>query len=95
MEGTERIYYGSRLESHHTYVNGSSNIPPYAWGYADNKGSDYTDLGRYSIANARTWDGQPAHLEYIDFVRIQTAQAGHTPNLGEISTEVYSIRANE
>lgn len=95
VEGTQRIYYGSRLLSHHTYVNGVSSMPPYAWGYADNQGSDYTDLGRYSISNARTWDGQPAHLAYIDFVRIQTAQTGYTPNLGDISTEVYSIRAHE
>jgi len=95
IPGNEHTYFGSRLESHHTYEGGLSSIPPYAWGYADNQGSDYTDVGRYSIANARTWEGQPANLEYIDFIKIQTAQNGWTPNLGEISTEVYSIRCNE
>ncbi len=92
IEGTEHTYFGSRLESHHTYENGASNMPAYSWGYADNKGSDYTDTGRYSIHNARTYDGEEANLQYIDFVKVQTAQNGWTPNLGEISTEVYSIK---
>ena len=48
-------------------------------------------MGYYSVANARTWDGRPAHLQYFDFVKIQTAQIGSTPNLGDISTEVYYI----
>ena len=91
VEGTEHSYFGSRLESHHTFDGQFSSIPPYGWGYADNQGSDYTDAGHYNISNARTWDGQPANLEYIDFVKIQTAQNGWTPNLGDISTEVYGI----
>ena len=76
-------------------VGGISDIPPYDWGYADNLG-DFIDgpagkMGYYKISNARTWDGKPADLQYIDFIRIQTAQTGSTPNLGEISTEVYYI----
>ncbi len=95
VEGTEHTYFSSRLESHHTYEGGMSDIPAYPWGYADNAGSDYTTFGLYSISNARTWDGQPANLQYIDFVKVQTAQNGWTPNLGEISTEVYYIRCSE
>lgn len=96
LEGNEITFFGTRLVSHHTYEDGSSTIPAYPWGYADNGGIDYTDgvlgkMGYFSISNARTYDGQPAYLQYIDFVRIQTAQYGWTPNLGEISTEVYSI----
>lgn len=96
VEGTERTYFGSYLADHSTYVAGISDIPPYDWGYADNLGQDFIDgptgkMGYYRLSNARTWDGQPANLQYIDFIRIQTAQIGSTPNLGDISTEVYYI----
>lgn len=93
-------YYGSRLKDMHTYQNGYSDEPPYPWGYADNIGSDYfvnnkfhasMAMGYYKISNAVTADGQPANLDYINFVKVQTAQTGYTPNLGEISTEVYGI----
>ena len=89
---SEMTFFGSRLRDRSTYEKGISDIPPYDWGYADNMGSDHQGrVGYFSISKARTWDGQPANLEYIDFVKIQTAQTGATPNLGEISTEVYYI----
>lgn len=96
VEGTEHTFFGTRLASHHSYEEGASQMPPYGWGYADNMGSDLYDspigqAGRYKISQARTWDGSPIRLDYIDFVKIQTAQTGWTPNLGEISTEVYYI----
>ena len=92
MDTSEMTFFGSRLRDRSTYENGISDIPPYDWGYADNLGSDHQGrVGYFSISKARTWDGQPANLEYIDFVKVQTAQTGSTPNLGEISTEVYYI----
>lgn len=97
VEGNEQTYFGSRLRDRSTYKDGISDIPPYPWGYVDNlSDEDFIDgpagkMGYYRISNARTWDGLPAGLEYIDFVKIQTAQTGSTPNLGEISTEVYYI----
>lgn len=100
-EGREyRTYYGSRLKDTHTYQNGYTMEPPFAWGYADNDGSDYfrlktaiitTAMGHYKIDNAVTSDGEPANLPYINFVKVQTAQTGWSPNLGDISTEVYGI----
>lgn len=95
ISGTEHTYFGSRLRSQLIYADGFSDMPSYDWGYVDNL-KELIDgpagkMGYYKIANARTWDGQPAHLEYIDFVKVQTAQTGATPNLGEISTEVYYI----
>lgn len=94
-----RTYYGSRLRDRSTYHDGISLIPPYDWGYADNQGSDYflndnfcnIPMGYYRLSQAVNFDGTPAHLSHIRFVRIQTAQTGSTPNLGEISTEVYGI----
>lgn len=96
VEGTERTYFGSRLADRSTYANGISDIPPYDWGYVDNLGNDFIEdvagkMNYFRLANARTWDGEPANLEYIDFIKIQTAQIGSTPNLGDISTEVYYI----
>ncbi len=100
VEGTEQTLFGSRLVSHHTYTNGVSDMPPYDWGYADNLGedlyvSDYScgeKMIHLDIANARTWDGKAANLQYVDFVRVQTGQYGSTPNLGDISTEIHCIR---
>ena len=92
--GTEHTYFGTRLKDTHTYEGG------YTMGYADNQGSDYfknmdfddiNAMGYYKISNAKTWDGKDAHLQYIDFVKVQTAQTGYSPNLGDISTEVYGI----
>lgn len=96
VEGTERTYFGSCLADRSTYTNGYSDIPPYAWGYADNLGSDFVEgpaglMNHVSISNARDAFGRPVTLEYIDFVKIQTSQIGSTPNLGDISTEVYYI----
>lgn len=96
VEGNERTYFGSFLADHSTYTNGYSDIPPYSWGYVDNLGSDFVDgpagkMNYFRLSNARTFDGQPANLEYIDFIKIQTAQIGSTPNLGDISTEIYYI----
>lgn len=101
-EGREyRTYYGSRLKDTHTYANGATNEPPFAWGYADNDGSDYFinrefklvdgALGYYKISNAVDADGNAVNLPYINFVKVQTAQTGYSPNLFEISTEVYGI----
>lgn len=89
-------YYGSRLKDTHTYEDGYSYMPPFEWGYADNQGSDYFNglmgtRGYYKISNAVKRDGTPANLHHINFVKIQTGQTGWTPNLGEISTEVYGI----
>lgn len=95
-----RTYYGSRLKDTHTYVNGYTNEPPFPWGYADNDGDDYRRLrgsiisyavGCYKLSNAVTASGDPANLPYINFVKVQTGQTGWSPNLGEISTEVYGI----
>lgn len=96
----EHTYFGSRLRDTHTYEQGYTMEYPFDWGYADNLGADYfkneafdasVPMGYYKISQARTWDGHEAHLDYIDFVKIQTGQTGYSPNLGDISTEVYAI----
>ena len=99
---TEAHYtlYGSRLAANTTtdasgrYINN-----PYAWGYADNKGSDAeasadsTAAAKcyFKISNAVNIDGTAADLQYIDFVKVQTAINYVAGALGEISTEVFGF----
>ncbi len=92
--------YGSWLkpntvrESTGKYVNKA-----YAWGYADNEGEDSTKGGadgvnsytEFKVENAVNADGSPAELQYIDFVRVQTAICHTAGELGEISTEITYI----
>lgn len=68
------------------------NNKPYGWGYADNCGSDKTgnSVG-FKISNAMTADGKPVALEYIDFIKVQTAVQAKSGTLGELSTEVLGF----
>lgn len=87
-------FYGTRLlDRSHVDAGGQTVVPPYDWGYADNAGkSDYDgQFCLFRLSNARTFDGRPADLKYIDFVKIQTGQMGKTALLGETSTEVHHI----
>jgi hypothetical protein len=52
------------------------------WGYAD-----VVDNGRVSLSNAVQMDGSPISLDYIDFVKVQTAINADSSPFGERSTE--------
>ena len=90
--------YGTRLESRTTQdaVTGNYVNAPFAWGYADNIGSDVCadddQSNAFDIANAMTADGSAAKLQYIDFVKIQSAINTTAGHLGELSTEVCGVR---
>lgn len=74
---------------------------PFAWGYADNMGSDAlssNDAGGgegqrngFLIKNAMYPDGTPIDLRYIDFIRVQTGVNSKAGWLGEVSTEVFGF----
>ena len=59
--------------------------------WRDNRGGYDGQFCLFRLSNARTFDGRPADLKYIDFVKIQTGQMGKTALLGETSTEVHHI----
>lgn len=90
--------HGSKLPSKAIkQPNGQWSNPPYEWGYADNSGDDseMMEVGgkllqknRFKISNAVAEDGSPVHLEYIDFIKVQTGICGNSDILGENSTEV-------
>ena len=73
----------------------------FAWGYADNMGSDAlssNDAGGgegqrngFLIKNAMYPDGTPVNLRYIDFIRVQTGVNSKAGWLGEVSTEVFGF----
>ena len=74
----------------------------YEWGYADNfsqtdrlSDDDNHNAGvnanHFKIDNAVTYDGRPANLRYIDFVKVQTGVNAKAGWLGEVSTEVFGI----
>lgn len=70
-------------------------LPGFAWGYADNHaatGYDRTVGNLFRISDAVDAEGRPAGLEYVDFVKVQTAQMAWHPQTGEVSTEVCAIR---
>ncbi len=65
---------------------------PLEWGYVDNTGSNDN---RFHISDAMNSDGSAANLSEIDFIKIQTGVCGKCGVLGEISTEVVSVRLVE
>ena len=83
--------------------NGSYWVnPAYDWGYADNfspidRLTDDPNSGagvnanHFRISDAVTFDGKPAGLKYIDFVKVQTGIQAKSGWLGEISTEVFGV----
>lgn len=96
---------GTLLESRGYDQSGNGSfwvLPPYDWGYADNFSSvdrpaDDSDVdgsargNRFRISDAVAWDGRPAALKYVDFVKIQTALNAQCGWLGEASTEVFGV----
>ena len=95
--------YGSKLVSKTREVGKDNWInQDFGWGYADNfsqvdrlSGGDNSSAGasdnHFKISDAVTWDGKPANLRYIDFVKIQTAVSDKAGWIGEVSTEIFSI----
>lgn len=67
----------------------------FDWGYADNYSK--TDMitgdgnNHFRISDAVTYDGKPANLKYIDFVKVQVGVNATSGWLGEISTEVLGF----
>lgn len=75
----------------------------FEWGYADNFSAidrltddDNHNAGananHFKISDAVTFDGKPANLQYIDFIKIQTGVNAKAGWLGENSTEVFGAR---
>lgn len=87
---------GTRLEARNYDRSGNGSMwvqPAYDWGYADNASErDCADaVNSLDIDNAIDILGKPIKLEYIDFVKIQSAVQSKSGWIGELSTEVCNI----
>ncbi len=71
----------------------------YDWGYSDNyspvdrltdedNAEGEVNANHFKISNAIDCDGEPIHLDYIDFVKVQVGVNAKSGWLGELSTEV-------
>lgn len=91
--------YGSLLEPN-TVVDattGNQVNNAYEWGYADNQGTDSDSSAAtsaktyFKISSAVAADGSAVGLQYIDFIKVQSAINFVAGALGEISTEVLAF----
>lgn len=87
---------GTRLEARNYDRSGNGSMwvqPAYDWGYADNASErDCADaVNSLDIDNAIDILGKPIKLEYIDFVKVQSAVQSKSGWIGELSTEVCNI----
>ena len=102
----ENVYTlrGTRLEARNYDKSQTGTYwinPDYGWGYADNyspvdmlpeRATGITaGCNHFKIADAVTFDGKPANLQYIDFVKVQTGLNAKSGWLGELSTEVMDV----
>ncbi|HIZ86430.1 MAG TPA: cell surface protein, partial [Candidatus Coprenecus stercoravium] len=86
---------GTRLQDRLVDESGNGSLwvgHPFDWGYADNWSATDPDIDKFSISDAVRWDGEPAGLKYIDFVKIQCGVQAKGGSTGEQSTELTLIR---
>ena len=87
---------GTRLEARNYDKSGNGSywiLPEYDWGYADNFSAvDCNQKGdkahNFDISNAIDYAGNSIPLQYIDFIKVQTATNAQCGWIGENSTEV-------
>ena len=105
VEAESYTLRGTRLEARNYDQSGNGSYwvnAAYEWGYADNfspidRLTDDPNSGagvnanHFRISDAVTFDGKPAGLKYIDFVKVQTGIQAKSGWLGEISTEVFGV----
>ncbi len=99
LRGT-RLKARNSVEYSETYGQNIWVLHHFAWGYADNFGSDMEEgWNRLRIADAVDHAGDKVDLAYIDFVKIQSAilancgpvEGDMATDVGELSTEVSGI----
>ena len=90
--------YGSLLKHKTTFTGGNWVNGSFDWGYADNWSSSdrifptIENCNHFKISNAVDWEGKAVNLQYIDFVKVQTAVNMKAGIIGENSTEVQDFR---
>ncbi len=101
VEGESYTLRGTYLKERVAVENFQVVLSPFDWGYADNfspidmlssgAGDAAITANRFRISDAVYADGTPVKLQYIDFVKVQTACLANCGELGEQSTEIIGI----
>ncbi len=85
-------FKGTKLRNSVVENNGFFTLPAFDWGYVDNhSNSDPIEKIGFKIDWAVDADGNSVDLDYINFIKIHTAQLQQAGWLGETSTEVTGI----
>ena len=102
IEADSYTLTGTCLEPRNYDASGNGSYwvnDKYDWGYADNfspvdrltdedNAEGEVNANHFKISNAIDCDGEPIHLGYIDFVKVQVGVNAKSGWLGELSTEV-------
>lgn len=92
---------GTSITSNISEEDGIWSFGKLDWGYADNAGTDRLGTptsdgdpseNRFDIHNAINPLGDKVELQYIDFIKVQTAIVAKAPRIGELSSDVCSFR---
>ncbi len=92
VKDNSMTFKGTKLRKN-AVLNGSTwNLPAFDWGYVDNHANTSTnDKVGFKIDWAVDDSGNPVHLDYIDFVKVYTANVQEAGWLGETSVEFAGI----
>ena len=91
IKDDEMTFTGTRLASNGVDESGTGSyyvLYTYDWGYADNHPNEVEDKCCFNIDWAIDKDGNPVHLDGVDFIRVFTGVNQTCGWLGETSTEI-------
>ena len=93
LSGETLSFQGTRLADNAIDESGNGSyyvLYAYDWGYADNHPND-SEKSNFKIDWAVDAEGNPVHLQGIDFIKIYTGVNQFNGWLGECSTEVAGV----
>lgn len=93
LSGETLSFQGTRLADNAIDESGDGSyyvLYAYDWGYADNHPND-SEKSNFKIDWAVDAEGNPVHLQGIDFIKIYTGVNQFNGWLGECSTEVAGV----
>lgn len=93
LSGETLSFRGTRLADNAVDESGNDSyyvLYAYDWGYADNHPND-SEKSNFKIDWAVDAEGNPVHLQGIDFIKIYTGVNQFNGWLGECSTEVAGV----
>ncbi len=85
-------FRGTKLRNNARQTGGFWKLEAFDWGYVDNHpNTESIERTGFKIDWAVNAQGKAVQLDYIDFVKIHTAQLQEAGSLGETSTEITGM----